>query len=74
MHNCSTSLSRSKARNYRDVKYSVLSDDECETEPQPAHPCDGTFFPDAAPIADEACDVLKGMLHSALFCMCGIFY
>ncbi|XP_063676239.1 uncharacterized protein LOC134812668 isoform X1 [Bolinopsis microptera] len=34
-------------------------DDECETEPQPAHPCDGTFFPDAAPIADEACDVLK---------------
>ena len=39
--------------------------DECETEPERAHPCDKTFFPKAKPIADEACDVLMAAPFSA---------
>ena len=31
----------------------------CEEKPTPPHPCDEALFPEAAPIADEACDVLK---------------
>ena len=39
-------------------------DDVCEEEPQPEHPCDDSFFPEASPIADQACDVLEGRLYN----------
>ena len=31
----------------------------CQEKPNSAHPCDKTLFPDAAPLADAACDVLQ---------------
>lgn len=34
--------------------------DVCETEPPRHHPCDDAWFPEAAPIADEACAILEG--------------
>ena len=32
---------------------------ECKEAPKPPHPCDEALFPDAAEIADEACDRLN---------------
>ena len=31
----------------------------CQEKTTSAHPCDKTLFPDAAPLADAACDVLQ---------------
>merc|ERR1712176_128491 len=42
-----------------------LDGEVCEEEPQPPHPCDDSFFPDAKPIADEACDILMKAPFSA---------
>ena len=37
------------------------NDDVCGTEPPKHHLCDDTWFPEAAPIADEACAILEGL-------------
>ncbi|KAL5263402.1 hypothetical protein ACHWQZ_G008688 [Mnemiopsis leidyi] len=37
----------------------VEGDEVCEEEPAHDHPCDDALFPEARPIADKACDILK---------------